>query len=102
MPFPTTSTITQHPKWVRELDASVYKTARLPVKLSELSTDEEFYGAYPIREEIQETQDPTATTSDAPSELGSFSVFSPCRLLLFISSICCYWFYGFFINNPDM
>ena len=62
--FSIPSAITQHPKRVREPHASVCKTARLPVKLSELSTNEKLYGACPILEENQETQDPAATISD--------------------------------------
>ena len=61
--FLTPSTITQlQHKRVRDLDVPVCKSTPLPIKLSELSTDEEFYEAYLILEEIQETPDPAATT----------------------------------------
>ena len=63
--FSTSSAITQHPKRVRQANSSISKTNPLLVNLSEPLMDEEFYGAYPILEVIQQTQDPAATASDA-------------------------------------
>ena len=63
VPFPTLSAITQlQHKWVCDPNVSVCKTAPLPVKLSEPSTDEEFCKACSIHEEIQETTDPSTMT----------------------------------------